>query len=261
MVNPSSVRQRTSLGGSSLDDARRRLVFPLDHASLDEARAAASRVAPSVGVLKIGLELFVREGPRAIELGTELGLDVFLDLKLHDIPETVARAVAGAAALGVRYLTVHAAGGSEMLRRAAEEAARSQGLILLAVTVLTSLDQADLAAQGIEGSAQDHVLRLAQLARDAGIHGFVCSPQEVSTLRQAFGSGDLLVTPGIRPAPSPSQGERPADDQKRIATPAAAIAAGADLLVVGRPIRDADNPLAAARAIVQEIAHALYPAR
>ncbi|WP_437650664.1 orotidine-5'-phosphate decarboxylase [Sorangium sp. So ce362] len=259
MANTGSVRQRTSLGGSSLDEARRRLVFPLDFATLDEARAAATRVAPSVGVLKVGLELFVREGPAAIEIGRSLGLDVFLDLKLHDIPETVARAVASAAAHGVRYLTVHAAGGAEMLTRAAQEAARSQELILLAVTVLTSLDDDDLAAQGVQGSASEHVVRLAQLARGAGIHGFVASPQEMPALRQALGQGELLVTPGIRLGPGPAGA--PADDQKRIATPSAAISAGADLLVVGRPIRDAADPLATARSIVQEIAHTLHPPR
>lgn len=255
---PNSVRQRTSLGGSSLDEARRRLVFPLDYPSLDEARAAATRVAPSIGVLKVGLELFVREGPRAVEIGKDLGLDVFLDLKLHDIPATVAGAVASAASLGVRYLTVHAAGGAEMLQRAAQEAARAPELILLAVTLLTSLDDGDLAAQGVQGSASEHVVRMAQLARGAGIHGFVASPHEVPALRQALGAGDLLVTPGIRLGPGP--GAR-VDDQKRIATPSAAISAGADLLVVGRPIREAADPLATARSIVQEIAHTLHPPR
>ncbi|WP_437803311.1 orotidine-5'-phosphate decarboxylase [Sorangium sp. So ce693] len=259
MVNFSSVRQRTSLGSGSLDEARRRLVFPLDYANLDDARAAATRIAPSIGVLKVGLELFVREGPRAVELGKSLGLDVFLDLKLHDIPETVARAVAGAAALGVRYLTVHAAGGAEMLRRAALEAARSQDMILLAVTVLTSLDDGDLAAQGVQGSASEHVVRLAQLARGAGVHGFVASPHEVPALREALGRGELIVTPGIRLGPG--AGGAQGDDQKRIATPSAAISAGADLLVVGRPIRDAADPLATARSIVQEIAHTLHPPR
>jgi orotidine-5'-phosphate decarboxylase len=258
---PSTVRQRTSLGGSSLDDARRRLIFPLDYPTLDEARAAASRIAPSIGVLKVGLELFVREGPRAVELGKTLGLDVFLDLKLHDIPETVGRAVASAAALGVRYLTVHAGGGAAMLKRAAQEAAHAQGLILLAVTVLTSLDESDLAAQKIQGDTSEHARRLAQLAHDAGIHGFVTSPHEVGALRQLFGRGALLVTPGIRLSVEAPGGARDVDDQKRIATPSAAIASGADFLVVGRPIRDAADPLTAARSVVQEIAHALHPAR
>lgn len=249
-----------------LDEARRRLVFPLDYATLDEARAAATRIAPAVGVLKVGLELFVREGPRAVELAHELGLDVFLDLKLHDIPETVGRAVAAAAALKVRYLTVHAAGGSAMLRRASQEAAQAEGLILLAVTVLTSLDDRDLAAQGLSGGASAHARRLADLARASGVRGLVCSPAEAQQLRAAYGNDVLLVTPGIRPlaagAPAAvrAAGASPPDDQKRVATPIQAIADGADLLVVGRPIRDAADPLAAARSIVSEIARALSAA-
>jgi orotidine-5'-phosphate decarboxylase len=235
--------------------ARERLVFPLDFPSLAEARSTAERLAPEVGVLKVGLELFVREGPAAARLGRDLGRDVFLDLKLHDIPETVERAVAGAAALGVRYLTVHAAGGARMLARAAAEAARAPTpLTLLAVTVLTSLDAADLEAQGIAGTAEDHAIRLARLAWGAGVRGFVCSASEARAMRDALGPEALIVTPGIRPAGAD------ADDQKRVATPAQAIADGADLLVVGRPIRDAADPVAAARAVVAEIARALAPA-
>lgn len=232
--------------------ARQRLVFPLDFPTLAEARQAAQRLAPAVGVLKVGLELFVREGPAAAQLGEELERELFLDLKLHDIPATVERAVAGAAALGVRYLTVHAAGGAEMLARAAAQAARApRPLTILAVTLLTSLDAADLAAQGVAGSALDQVLRLARVAWSAGVRGFVASPAEARALRGALGPEALLVTPGIRPAGAA------AGDQKRIATPASAIADGADLLVVGRPIRDAADPLAAAHAVVAEIAGAL----
>jgi orotidine-5'-phosphate decarboxylase len=212
----------------------------------------AARVAPAVGVLKVGLELFVAEGPAAVALGRELGLEVFLDLKLHDIPETVDRAVATASALGVRYLTVHAGGGRAMLERAANRAAQArEPLTILAVTVLTSLDAADLAALGVPEAPREHATRLAQLAWDAGVRGFVTSPAEASALRAALGPGALLVTPGIRPAGAA------AFDQKRIATPAAAIADGADLLVVGRPIRDAADPLAAAQAVVGEIDAAL----
>jgi orotidine-5'-phosphate decarboxylase len=186
-----------------------------------------------------------------VALGRALGRDVFLDLKLHDIPETVERAVASAAALGARYRTVHAAGGASMLARAAAQAARAPApLTLLAVTVLTSLDAADLAAQAIPGTARDHVLRLARLAWNAGVRGFVCSPAEARAMREALGPEALLVTPGIRPAGAE------AGDQKRVATPATAIADGADLLVVGRPIRDAADPLAAAHAVVAEIARA-----
>ena len=243
MTNPAGVSAALS--------ARERLVFPLDFPTLADARRAATALAPSVGVLKVGLELFVREGPAAAVLGRELVRDVFLDLKLCDIPETVERAVASAAALGVRYLTVHASGGSTMLARAAAEAARAAApLTILAVTVLTSLDGADLAAQAIPGGASDHVLRLARLAWSAGVRGFVCSPAEARSMRAALGPEALLVTPGIRPAGAD------AGDQKRVATPAAAIADGADLLVVGRPIRDAADPLAAARAVVAEIERA-----
>jgi orotidine-5'-phosphate decarboxylase len=232
--------------------ARGRLVFPLDFATLAEARAVAARLAPGIGVLKVGLELFVSEGPAAAALGAELGLEVFLDLKLHDIPETVDRAVASAAALGVRYLTVHAAGGAEMLRRAVERAKLApRPLTILAVTVLTSLDEGDLRAQGVEGTPSEQVLRLARGAWGAGVRGFVASPAEVRGLREALGPEALLVIPGIRPTGAA------AGDQKRIATPASAIGDGADLLVVGRPIRDAADPVAAAAAVVAEIERAL----
>jgi orotidine-5'-phosphate decarboxylase len=236
----------------TITTARERLVFPLDFATLAEARTAATRLAPAVGVLKVGLELFVSEGPAAAALGRELGLDVFLDLKLHDIPATVERAVASAAALGVRYLTVHATGGMEMLARAVASAARAKSpLTILAVTVLTSLDGNDLRFQGVDATPGDQVLRLARMAWTAGVRGFVTSPAEARRMREALGSEALLVTPGIRPTGAA------AGDQKRIATPASAIADGADLLVVGRPIRDAADPLAAASAIVAEIEQAL----
>ena len=233
---------------TAFEAARGRLVFPLDFATLEEARAVAVQVAPAVGVLKVGLELFVREGSSAVSFGRSLGLDVFLDLKLHDIPETVARAVRAAAALGARYLTVHAAGGAAMLRRAQTEAEGAPSpLTVLAVTVLTSLDAEDLDAQGVPASPREQVLRLSRLAWDAGVRGFVASPAEAAPLRQALGPEALIVTPGIRP------GRSDAYDQKRIATPSQAIADGADLLVVGRPIRDAADPLGAAREVVGEI--------
>lgn len=236
----------------SLEDARRRLAFALDYPTLSEASAGAARVAPAAGVLKVGLELFVREGPRAVELGRALDREIFLDLKLCDIPETVERAVQSAAALGVRYLTLHASGGRAMLERAAAAAARAPSpLTLLAVTVLTSLDQADLAALGVAGTPREHVLRLARLAVDAGVGGLVTSAQEVGALRAALGPDVVLVTPGIRPAGAS------AGDQKRVATPSAALSAGASLLVVGRPIRDAADPRAAADDILREIAATL----
>lgn len=226
-----------------------RLCLALDVPSGDAAVALAERVGDGVGVLKVGLELFVKEGPRVVERVRDLGRDVFLDLKLHDIPETVARAVTSARSLGVRYLTVHASGGSPMLRAAAEAA--GSDLQLLAVTVLTSLDSSDLGALGIAETPEAHVVRLARLAESSGLTGLVCSPHECKALRQAIGQRFTLVTPGIRPA-----GEQAAD-QKRIATPSSAIADGASLLVVGRPIRDASDPRAQALAIGREIDVAL----
>ena len=232
---------------NSHDPARRRLVFPLDYPDLSQARAGAERVAPAVGVLKVGLELFVREGPAAVEIGRALDREVFLDLKLHDIPETVERAVQSAATLGVRYLTVHAAGGKAMLERAARAAAAApRPLTILAVTLLTSLDERDLEAMAIGEASSAYVVRLARLAYAAGVRGFVASAAEVASIRAALPDA-VIVTPGIRPSGADTH------DQKRVATPARAIADGADLLVVGRPIRDAADPLGAARGIVAEI--------
>jgi orotidine-5'-phosphate decarboxylase len=232
-------------------DPRRRLAFALDYPTLDEARRGAEAVRASAGVLKVGLELFVREGPPAVRLGPALGCQVFLDLKLHDIPKTVDRAVGVASGLGVRYLTLHAAGGPHMLEQAAKRADREgTELVLLAVTVLTSLDAADLHATGVNDAPGAHALRLARLARSAGVPGLVCSSAEVALLRRELGPDAVLVTPGIRPAGSGG------DDQKRTGTPGGAIRDGSSILVVGRPIRDAADPAAAARAIVDEIAEA-----
>lgn len=228
------------------------LAFALDYPSLAEARRGAEQVAPAVSLLKVGLELFVQEGPASVAIGRELGCDVFLDLKLSDIPETVDRAVARACDLGARYLTVHATGGPHMLEAAQKRAERSgTALSILAVTVLTSLDADDLRATGVEGNPADQVLRLARLAQSAGIPGLVCSVAELAPLRAALGPNLTLVTPGIRPA-----GASLGDDQKRVATPAAAVRAGASVLVVGRPIRDALDPALAARAVASEIAEA-----
>ncbi len=232
--------------------ARSRLAYALDFPSLAQAEAGAAKVAGAVGVLKVGLELFVSEGPRTIALGQQLGCYVFLDLKLHDIPETVERAVAAACNHGVRYLTLHAAGGPKMLAAAAERAQRENtGLTLLAITVLTSLDASDLASVGVAAAPAEQALRLAQLAKSQGIPGMVCSSAEVGALRAALGPEAVLVTPGIRPA-----GSSGADDQKRVGTPESAIRAGSSLLVVGRPIRDAADPHAAALAICDEIQRA-----
>jgi orotidine-5'-phosphate decarboxylase len=229
--------------------ASSRIVFALDLPSLDEARAMALAVRDAVGMLKVGLELFVEAGPRAAALGQETGLPVFLDLKLHDIPATVERAVARAASLGASMLTVHASGGPVMLRSAVERARREgSGLQVVAVTVLTSLDARDLVALGVADDMQGHVERLARMAWDQGVRAFVCSPHEAAKLRAALGPDATLVTPGVRAA-----GDGTSDDQKRTMSAGDAIKAGASWVVVGRPIRDAADPLAAARAIAREV--------
>jgi len=199
-------------------------------------------------MIKVGLELFVNAGPSVVALGRDVGLPVFLDLKLHDIPETVERAVAQASGLGARLVTVHASGGRTMLKRAVARASSEGGLLAIcAVTILTSLDDADLKDIGLAGPAAGAALRLATMAFEEGVRWFGCSPAEVGSLRRALGSEAVLVTPGVRPA----GGEQ--GDQKRVATPEQAIADGADWVVVGRPIRDAAEPLAAARAIALAI--------
>jgi orotidine-5'-phosphate decarboxylase len=201
--------------------------------------------------VKVGLELFVGAGPSVVGIGNDVGLPVFLDLKLHDIPETVERAVGQASQLGARLVTVHASGGRAMLRRAVGRADKdAAGLAICAVTVLTSLDDRDLADLGISGSPADAAVRLATMAWDEGVRWFVCSPAEVRGLREALGKDAVLVTPGVRPADSAK------GDQKRIATPEEAIANGATWVVVGRPIRDASDRLAAARGIADAIMRA-----
>jgi orotidine-5'-phosphate decarboxylase len=233
--------------GSQIPQSR--IAFALDLPSLERARAMALAVRDAVGLLKVGLELFVEAGPRAVALGEEARRPVFLDLKLHDIPETVERAVARASAIGARMLTVHASGGPAMLRRAVDRAGKEgAGLEIVAVTVLTSLDAADLAATGVGGEVAPQVERLARMAWAEGVRAFVCSPHEASRLRAALGVDATLVTPGVRAA-----GEAGRDDQKRTMTAGEAVRAGASWVVVGRPIRDAADPLAAARAIAAEV--------
>jgi orotidine-5'-phosphate decarboxylase len=226
-----------------------RIVLALDVPNVGQARALAQAVGDAVGMLKVGLELFVEAGPSAVALGRDAGRPVFLDLKLHDIPETVDRAVARASALGARMLTVHAGGGRTMLRRAVERAAREgAGLEIVAVTVLTSLDADDLASVGVAPDVGGHAERLARLAWEEGVRAFVCSPHEAARLRRALGPEATLVTPGVRAA-----AEAGKDDQKRTMTAREAIAAGASWVVVGRPIRDAADPRGAARAIASEV--------
>ena len=220
-----------------------RIFVALDVPTLAEARALVARLGDEPAALKVGLELFAAAGPDAVR--ALAGRDVFLDLKLHDIPETARRAAAAAAAHGARFLTVHAAGGRDMVRAAVEGAGPS--CAVLAVTVLTSLERSDLHADGHELAVADLVLRRAELAVAAGAAGVVASPREAAALRSRLGPGALIVTPGIRPAGAA------AGDQKRVETPAAAIAAGASAIVVGRPIRDAADPRAALRAIRAEL--------
>lgn len=231
----------------------RRIAYALDYPSVAEARARAAPLRGVVGMFKVGLELFVKEGPAAFAVAAECGVELFADLKLHDIPETVERAIASVASSGARFVTVHAAGGSAMLKRAVERARIETGerLTVLAVTVLTSLDDTDLAAQGVAASAEQHALGLARLAFGAGVRGFVCSPAEVRALRTELGPEVTLVTPGVRPSGATTH------DQKRVATPGDAIANGSDIVVVGRPIRDARDPVEAARAIAMDIQQGL----
>jgi orotidine-5'-phosphate decarboxylase len=226
-------------------EPRDRLCAALDFGRWTEAEPFARAVAPEVGMLKVGLELFSAEGPSAVRAAAALGRQVFLDLKLHDIPNTVEGAARSAAGAGATLLTVHAAGGSRMVEAAVRGAAGR--LRVLAVTVLTSLDDGDLARVGLAGPAESAVVRLARLAVEAGAGGLVCSPLEVAAVRAAVGPGPMLVVPGVRP---PGAG---AGDQRRVATPAQAVRAGADVLVLGRPLRDAADPAAAARAIAASL--------
>lgn len=221
-----------------------RLAFALDVPGRSEALAAARALAGRVGFFKVGLELFVREGPAVVAEISALA-PVFLDLKLHDIPETVERAAAAATATGARLLTLHAACGTEALKRAVRRA-EGTALVPVAVTVLTSMSPDDCRQQGLASPAEQ-ALRLASLAWEAGVRAFVASPHEAPLLRQNFPAA-LLITPGIRGG-APTAG----DDQRRTATARSAIAAGSDLLVVGRPLREAADPAAAARLLGDEI--------
>jgi len=224
-----------------------RLIAALDTADFSEARRWAEAVAPHCGLLKLGLQFFLANGPEGVR---GIAAPVFLDLKLHDIPNTVAGAVRAVLPLAPRMLTVHAAGGAAMIgaARDAAEAAGSARPLLLAVTVLTSFDAAALRATGVADDPTRQAVRLARLALAAGADGLVCSPHEVAALRDALGNDPLLVVPGIR-----SKGFS-ADDQSRTLTPREAVDAGADWIVVGRPITGAADPAAAAAAIAREIA-------
>jgi len=225
-----------------------RLIVALDVSSAREAHNIVQALGTAVSSYKVGNQLFTAEGPGVVRELVESGKKVFLDLKFHDIPNTVAGSVRSAAALGISMLTVHAAGGSAMLRAAMEAARQApKPPIVLAVTVLTSLSDTDLQETGVAGRSRDHALVLATLAQNCGCDGVVASPHEATLIRQDLGAGLVIVTPGIRPAGSAK------GDQARVKTPAEAIAAGADYLVVGRPVTEAANPQRAAEAIVAEI--------
>ena len=226
------------------------LIVALDVDSRKEAVEKVKAIGDPVGFYKIGLELFTAEGPDVVKAVKDLGKKVFLDLKFHDIPRTVERAVKSGGKLGVDLMTIHSVGGKAMIRAAADAAAEfgETGPRILAVTVLTSLDQADLADVGIAGrTPAEQVAAMARFATENGAHGLVCSPKEVGALSKALKAGTLFVTPGVRPAGSA------VGDQKRVATPAEAVRDGATHLVVGRPILAAEDPVAAARAIRAEM--------
>lgn len=222
---------------------RDRICVALDVPDIPSAVQLATRLTGHVGMLKVGLELFAAHGPHVVDALRSFGLPIFVDLKLHDIPQTVESAARGVAKLGVQLLTVHASGGREMIA-AAKRGLGASDTKLLAVTALTSLGPAELDAIGLP---RDAVPRLAKLAVEAGADGIVCSPQEVAALRALLGPAPLLVVPGIRPAGSA------AGDQRRTGTPAETVRAGATYLVIGRPLRDAVDPAAAADAIAAEI--------
>jgi orotidine-5'-phosphate decarboxylase len=227
-------------------DPRDRLIVALDVASVDRAETLIQQLGDAVAFYKIGYQLAFAGGLRLAETLVGAGKKVFLDLKLHDIGNTVAKGVESVARIGASFLTVHAY--PQTMRAAV--AARPAGLRILAVTVLTSYDNADLAEAGYVGAVSDLVMRRAMQARETGVDGLVCSAGEAAALRPAIGAQMTLVTPGIRPMGAAS------GDQKRIMTPAAAIAAGADYLVVGRPILEASDPRGAATAVIAEIATA-----
>ncbi len=227
----------------------KRVVVALDYPTQAEALSMANRLDPSLCRVKVGKELFTRCGPSVVEHLQERGFDVFLDLKFHDIPNTVAHAVLAAAELGVWMVNVHASGGQAMMERTVEllDQKNVEKPLLIAVTVLTSMQRSDLAGVGLDVEPVDHVKRLALLTQNSGFDGVVCSAQEAPVLRSVVSSEFKLITPGIRPAGSSS------DDQKRIVTPKDAVRDGSDYLVVGRPITQATDPVEALKNIISEI--------
>lgn len=233
------------------DEAKNKIIFALDVDSLQEIERFSALLAGKVGMFKVGKELFTTAGPAAVETVKRHGGQVFLDLKYHDIPNTVAQAMLAAGRMGVKLANLHALGGPEMMTAASQAVRKEFGDTerprLLAVTILTSSTQATLQAVGIDHPVEQMVVRLAKLAQESGMDGVVASPLEIEAIRCACGPDFLIVTPGVRPSFAS------VDDQKRIMTPAEAVKAGADYLVIGRPIARADDPAAAALLIVDEI--------
>jgi len=239
-----------------VSNVKEKLIVALDVPNMDEAEVLIEKLAPYVGAFKIGMQLFYSEGHRVIAMATGKGSQVFLDLKMHDIPNTVARACDALVLPGVFMFNVHATGGFEMLRQAAHatrERAKDVGLpkpILLAVTVLTSMDAQTLNSINVSVTPEEQVVHLARLVQQAGLDGVVASPQEIKKIRAACGPDFVILTPGIRPSGAD------ANDQKRTATPGQAVQDGADYLVIGRPITAAPDPVAAAKAILAEMEEA-----
>jgi orotidine-5'-phosphate decarboxylase len=222
--------------------ARDRLIVALDRSSRDDILRLADQLHDAAGAFKIGLQAFIANGPSIVREIVARGERVFLDLKIHDIPNTAQNAVAEAAALGAAIVTLHIAGGEAMMRACARD-----DTLVAGVTILTSLDEAELLPIGFRGTLAENAVRLARLAQSCGLQAIVTSPREIETIRDACGGDLVILTPGIRPAGSE------AGDQRRTTTPAAAVAAGADYIVVGRPITDARDPRAAALALLETL--------
>jgi orotidine-5'-phosphate decarboxylase len=247
MVNNGTGQETTGMTVTE----KSRIIVALDYAETGSALELAGRLEPGSCRLKVGKELFTRGGPALVEKLVARGFDVFLDLKFHDIPNTVASACHAAADLGVWMLNVHALGGARMLAAAREGVERSAARpLLIAVTILTSMDAQDLDAVGLTGSPEDNVLRLAGLAHACGMDGVVCSARETAVLRSKLGKEFLLVTPGIRPAGSAT------DDQRRVTTPLEAARNGSSYLVIGRPVTRADDPVSVLRMLNSELSAA-----
>lgn len=227
-----------------------RIVVAMDFDNADQCLSMAKRLSPSDCRLKVGKELFTACGPKIVEQLMELGFEIFLDLKFHDIPNTTSKAVKAAAELGVWMVNVHASGGERMMIAAREVLEQRSGVrpLLIAVTVLTSMEATDLSGIGIERSPEEQVMKLARLTNSCGLDGIVCSAQEAALMRSQFGPDFCLVTPGIRLDSSP------ADDQRRTLTPTAAISAGSSYLVIGRPITQSSNPEDTCKSIIKTLA-------